>query len=55
MKNFTINTFENWDLIDDYESDETTVTLLSKGVIIAEFGYGGFTKSDFDRFKGKEV
>jgi hypothetical protein len=54
MKNNTIQAFKKWDEIVDYESDETTVTLLNKkGKKVAEFNYPRFTKHDFDFFKAK--
>lgn len=49
---YTLESFQRWDEIEDYESDETTVTLLnSKGEAIAEFNFPKFTKDDFDQFK----
>lgn len=52
MENHTLQSFQRWNEVEDYESDETTVTLLdSKGKAISEFNYPGFTRKDFDRFK----
>ena len=50
--NYTIQSYQGWDKIADYESDETTVTLLNERVEIeAEFNYPQFTKADFDHFR----
>lgn len=52
MEKHTLGSFERWDEIEDYESDETSVTLLnSNGEAIAEFNFPRFTKSDLDYFK----
>ena len=54
MINNTIDTFSEWADIVDYESDETSVTLInSKGERVVEYGYSRFTKEDFDRFNNK--
>lgn len=51
MINNTIDTFTGWANIIDYESDETSVTLINaKGEKVAEYGYSRFTKDDFERF-----
>ena len=50
--NYTIESYQGWTRIADYESDETTVTLLNEiGQIEAEFNYPQFTKADFDYFR----
>ncbi len=50
--NYTIQSYQGWNKIADYESDETTVTLLNEiGQIEAEFNYPQFTKADFDHFR----
>jgi hypothetical protein len=50
----SIDNFKRWNEVVDYESDENTVILLGKRrKKIAEFGYGGFTSSDFESFKNK--
>jgi hypothetical protein len=52
MENHTLQAFQRWDEVTEYESDETSVTLLnSKGEAVAEFNYHKFTKYDFDFFK----
>ncbi len=52
MLNNTIDTFTGWAEIVDFESDETSVTLInSKNEKVAEYGYSRFTKEDFIRFK----
>lgn len=52
IKKYTIENFKGWLDIVDYESDETTVTLInSQKKKIAEFNYPRFTQEDFDRFK----
>lgn len=52
MTSNTIQAFDLWDEVADYESDETTVTLLDeKGEAIAEFNYPEFTNADFINFK----
>lgn len=53
MINNTIDTFTGWADIVDYESDDTSVTLINaKGEKVAEYGYSRFTENDFDRFRG---
>lgn len=52
MEKHTLESFERWHEVEDYESDETTVTLLGgRGEPIAEFNYPKFTKDDFNYFK----
>lgn len=52
MANNTIDTFTAWADIVDYESGETSVTLINaKGEKVAEYGYSRFTKDDFERFR----
>lgn len=52
MENHTLDNFKNWNLVNDYSSDNTTVTLLDKdNNQIAEFNYPEFTKEDFHNFK----
>lgn len=54
MINKTLETFDKWNEVSDYESDKTTVSLLNdKGEIIAEYNYSEFTKTDFDYFLNK--
>ncbi|AGO49600.1 hypothetical protein Phi4:1_gp187 [Cellulophaga phage phi4:1] len=51
MINNTLDAYNNWGNVADYESDETTVTLLDKnGVALAEFNYPKFTSTDFERY-----
>lgn len=55
MTNNTIETFKGWADIVDYESDETSVTLINtKYEKVAEYGYSRFTKEDFDRFRSAD-
>ena len=50
----TLNSFNLWCDISDYESDETSVVLIDKfGHMVAEFNYPKFTKQDFDYYKIK--
>ena len=52
MINNTIETFTDWLNIADYESDETSVTLINnKGEEVIEYGFSRFTKDDFERFR----
>ncbi len=54
MENNTIETFDKWNIITDYESNEHKVTLIDKdGNNIAEFGYSRFEQEDFIYFKNK--
>ena len=56
MKDYTIDTFNLWDQIVDYESDETSVILINaKGEKVAKFGYGGFDQGDFERYKNSST
>ncbi len=56
MVNNSIDSFTRWDEIVDYESDQHSVVLTNaKGEKVAEYGYGGFTKADFDYFKEKGI
>jgi hypothetical protein len=51
MINNTLDAYNNWGNVADYESDETTVTLLDKdGTTLAEFNYPKFTADDFERY-----
>ena len=44
--------FKDWDKVSDYESDEQIVSLIdSKGNIIYEAIYPGFTLADLARYK----
>ena len=48
----TIEAFNEWDNVIDYESDEDTVTLLDENKTpIAKFNYPRFTMKDFIRYK----
>ncbi|WP_428743122.1 hypothetical protein [Tenacibaculum sp.] len=52
MINNTLEAYENWSAVKDYESDEFIVTLLDKNSIeLAEFNYHKFTRADFERYK----
>lgn len=52
MKDYTLEKFESWHEVDDYESDEFTVTLLDiNRTPIAKFNYPKFTADDFMTFK----
>lgn len=52
MINNTIETFTKWADIVDYESDETSVTLINtNNEKVAEYGYSRFTNDDFERFR----
>ncbi|MEE9451043.1 MAG: hypothetical protein V3V72_13420 [Ignavibacteriaceae bacterium] len=52
MINNTLEAFQKWNDITDYESDEITVTLINnEGKKEAEFNYPKFTKADFEYFK----
>jgi len=48
----TLQSFDRWNEVEYYESDETTVTLFNaKKEAIAEFNYPWFTAADFVSFK----
>lgn len=48
----TLENFSGWDEVDDYESDERSVTLLNeKKEPIAKFSYPRFTRQDFEYYK----
>ncbi len=50
------NQFKKWNEVADYESDETTVTLLGKNKkILGNFTFYRFIESDFKRYKLKAV
>ncbi len=52
MITHTIQSYSGWSEISDYESDETTVTLINnKKEKVIEFNYPQFTKEDFDNFR----
>ena len=52
MENHTIDNFKRWDEVEDYESDENSVTLLDKnGVAIAEYGFSKFDTDDYNHYK----
>jgi hypothetical protein len=52
QKNNTIESFNEWNDVVDYESDATSVTLLGKRrKKIASFNYPKFTKEDYDRLR----
>lgn len=52
MVDNTIYTFNGWADIVDFESDETSVTLInSKGDKVVEYSYSRFTQEDFDRIR----
>ena len=52
MINNTLEAYDNWGNVEDYESDELVVTLFDKnGVALAEFNYPKFTRAEFDYFK----
>lgn len=56
MKDYTIESFNEWVNVVDYESDKNTVTLIGEnGNKIAKYGYNKFTKEDFDRFKFNKI
>lgn len=55
MENHTLQLFQRWNEVEDYESDETSVILInSNGDAIAQFNFPKFTKDDLDYFKSKQ-
>ncbi|MEQ9393279.1 MAG: hypothetical protein RLO03_13835 [Balneola sp.] len=49
---YTLDSFTNWKDVFDYESDETTVSLLDKtGKRLATFNFPKFLQADFDEYK----
>jgi len=52
MINYTLQSFPNWNLVEDYESTFDIVTLLdSNKNELGTFNYPTFTREDFDYFK----
>ncbi len=52
----TLESFQEWDDIIDYESTETTVVLINnKQKKVAKFNYPKFTKADFEFFRSKKI
>lgn len=52
----SIDEFDEWDDVFDYESDVDSVIFLDKnGIKIAEFGYSSFDDADLYRFKNKSI
>jgi len=56
MINNTLGAYDNWSNVADYESDETTVTLLDvNGIALVEFNYPGFTDEDFKYYAQRKT